>query len=89
MDKINYSSLPEHMREGMKLYIEQGIEPGGFLTAVLENNLMEAFGQADSINRHRLFDICGFIYNEAPHNCHGSPEIVKAWMEKFNPKENG
>lgn len=84
---IDYSSLPEHMQEGMKLYIENGIEPGSFLMAVLENNLMEAFGRADHINQERIRDYCSFLYNEAPRNCHGSPEIVDAWINRFREKE--
>lgn len=66
----------------MKLYIENGIEPGSFLTAVLENDLMEAFGRADDINRERLFDYCSFLYNEAPPACFGSKEKVKLWIKQ-------
>ena len=84
---IDYSSLPEHMQEGMRLYIERGIVPGSFLTAVLENNLIEAFGMADHINQAHMKEWCAFVYNELPGNCHGSPEIVSAWMAKFNQTE--
>ena len=80
--EINYSLLPEHMQEGMKLYIENGIPPGDFLLAVLENNLMEAFGRADSINRYALFDFCQFLYNKAPPQCYGSPDKVAEWLNK-------
>jgi len=63
----------------LKLYTENGIKPGGFLTAVLENNLMESFGRADHINRNRIGIICNYIYNDLPSSCHGSAEIVNAW----------
>ena len=43
---INYDSLPPHMHDVMRLYIEHGIEPGSFLTAVLSNDLMKALGKA-------------------------------------------
>jgi len=78
---IDYTLLPAHIRGGMKRYIEGRTPPGGFLTAVLNNNLMEAMGRADRINRERLFDICNFLYNEAPAVCWGSPERVKRWLE--------
>lgn len=80
---LNYNRIPEHMRDGMRLYIENGIEPGSFLRAVLENDLMEACSRADDINRHRLFDFAWFLYNGAPCECYGSPENVRAWLASF------
>ena len=56
MDR-NYDLLPEHIRGAMKRYIEDRLQPGGFLEAVLSNDLAGAFGRADHINRDRLFDI--------------------------------
>ena len=79
---INYESLPEGLRGGIERYIEHGIRPGSFLEAVLTNDLFSAFGRADLINRHRMFDICMWIYNEAPSQCWGSKEKVEAWIEK-------
>lgn len=81
MQEINYSRLPEHTRDGARLYIEKGTPPGHFMTAVLSNDLMGAMGRADDINRHRIFDICAFLHNEAPIGCFGSPERVKDWIE--------
>ncbi|MBI4099599.1 hypothetical protein HY440_01185 [Candidatus Microgenomates bacterium] len=68
--------------EGLKRYAEQGIPTGGFLRAVLENNLMEAFGQADIENTADMAEIVGYVYNEMPMSCHGSPEKVKAWLAR-------
>ena len=76
----NYDLLPEHIREAMKRYIENRIAPGDFLMAVLSNDLMGAISRADYINRDKIHDICCFLYNEAPADCWGSPEIVKQWL---------
>ena len=81
MRSINYELLSEHIRGSMKLYIENRVKPGGFLIAVLSNDLMAATARADHINRNNLFDICSFLYNEAPSCCHGSPEKVRAWLQ--------
>lgn len=81
---MNYDILPEHCRGGMRRYIENGIPPGSFLTAVLENNLVEAFGRADQINQERLRDYCLWLYNEAPAmpiRSWGSREIVRQWID--------
>jgi len=79
---INYERLPEHIRGGAKRYIEYGIQPGHFLTAVICNDLFEAFARADITCRNALFDIVGFFYNEAPGGCWGSSEKMKAYIEK-------
>lgn len=79
---FDYSLLPQHIRDAMQRYIEDRIQPGGFLTAVLSNDLAEAFARADHINRMRLHDIVRFLYNEAPSTCWGSPEKVKSWLGK-------
>lgn len=77
---INYDLLPEHMRDGFRRYIEVGIPGGHFMTAVLSNDLMGAFGRADDINRAMMHNICAFLYNDAPRGCYGSPEHVKDWI---------
>ena len=76
---IDYSRLPAHNRAGMQRYIEHGIAPGSFLSAVLSNDLMGALGKADEVNRAQIFDICVFLYNEAPAGCYGSAAKFKAW----------
>ena len=79
------SRVPYHTLESLKLYISDGIPPGGFLTAVLENDLMGAFGRADSQNAAALFDICAYIHNCVPYRAHGSPERVRAWITEHAP----
>lgn len=80
MREINYSRLPAYMQAGMRRYIENGIPPGSFLTAVLSNDLMEAFRRADDVNRLAMLDYAMFLHNEAPCGCFGSPEHVKDWI---------
>jgi hypothetical protein len=83
---MNYDRLPEHMRDGARLYIEHGIAPGGFMMAVLENNLAEAFGRADYVNTHCMASWVAWLYNDAPSSCWGSPERVAAWIKLFENK---
>ena len=71
-----------YTKEGIDAYVTDGVQPGGFLEAVLENNLREAFGSADLNNRDALFDIVSYCYNKIPRECWGSPEKVKAWIER-------
>lgn len=76
-------NVPAYMQQGLLDWINSGILPGSFLTAVLENNLMEAVGRADSTNSMRLKDYAQFLYNGAPADCHGSKEKVAAWAARF------
>jgi len=78
---INYGRLPPHLQGGVKRYIEEGVPPGGFLTAVIENNLRLAVGHADSTSLAALPEIVQFFYNESPGDCWGTPEKRKLWME--------
>jgi hypothetical protein len=76
----NYSLLPSQIRHGVQDYVENGNHVGGFLTAVITNDLKNAFGRADEVNRERLFDIVAFFHNEAPGPCWGNPDKMQTWM---------
>lgn len=80
--------IPEQIEESLILYRDKHIRTGGFLEAVLANDLMEAFGRADIYNRMEMFNICSYVYNNMPYNCHGSYEIVKAWLDKGKSDED-
>jgi hypothetical protein len=82
MNYQNMSRIPEHMRGGMLRWIEHGIYPGGFLTAVLENDLVGAVSRADHINIHRIPDYVRYLFNDAPSDCWGGPDEVRAWHEQ-------
>lgn len=82
MAQLRYDRLPNPaLTQGVKLYIENRIEPGSFLCALMENDLKEACARADDVNRHMLFEIVNWFYNEAPSTCWGSREKVKRWLE--------
>lgn len=74
--------LPAHMTDGMLRYIEKGIPGGGFLTALLSNDLKETFVRADLENAARVSDYVTFLYNYAPSGCWGSPARYDAWVEQ-------
>jgi hypothetical protein len=80
-------AVPQGIKNSLDRYVKEGTPTGGFLYAVLSNDLFEAFGRADIDNRMSLFDICSYIYGELPSTCHGSREIVNEWIDKFTKKE--
>jgi len=78
---VDYSSLPEHMRQGASDYIEHSQRPGSFLLAVLQNDLVESFAHADSINIEAMHTWTMWLNNEAPGECWGSKAKVDAWLD--------
>lgn len=79
---IDYTGLPERLRAGMQMYIEQHCATGRFLWAVLANDLRGACERADAHNQPRLFEIVRWLHNNAPAACWGSPENVDAWLRQ-------
>ena len=77
---FNYDAIPEHMRDGLRLYINEGIPPGSFMTALLCNDLRLACQCADSINRYRIFDFVSCFVNEIPMASWGSEEKFSDWI---------
>lgn len=88
MRRINYQTLPLGLHGTMQRYIDQRAPAGSFGTAVLSNNLREACATADDFNRHALFEIVSWLYNEAPSACWGSPEKVQQWLANEDGEEN-
>ena len=78
----DYSKIPAHMRESVRLYVEHRVKPGSFLMAVLENNFKETVICADETNLCYLQEWAEFLRWEIPSACQGSPEKVKAWLGK-------
>lgn len=74
--------IPERMMSSIKLYINERVEPGGFLTAVIQNNLKEAVGKADEENIGNIPAFIVYFYNEAPAACWGSLENMEAWLKE-------
>jgi len=77
---MNEYSIPERMRGAITRYIEDRRIPGGFLQAVICNNLSEAVGRADDENIRNLPAYVNFFYNHAPSQCWGSPEKMIKWL---------
>jgi hypothetical protein len=74
--------IPENLHRGLLRWIVEGIYPGGFLRAVLENDLRGAIGTADEASTQALPQIVRWIYSHAPYICWGSPERVEEWAHQ-------
>lgn len=80
-----YDRIPRHMREALRLWLEQG-QPHpelleSFLLAVLTNDLIGAFAHADDVNTFHMRDWTLFIYNDAPGGSWGTISDLVHWHE--------
>lgn len=71
--------VPSYMHGGIIRFYEDKIPPGSFLTAVINNNLREACGQADDTNRQVLFNYVQWFYNYAPAGTWGFEGAMEKW----------
>lgn len=78
--------IPDRMLDGIYRYIQHGILPGSFLTAVLNNNLADAVAHADDENMANLPAYVAYFYNETPSLCWGSAERVRNWVQAKQTK---
>ena len=71
---------PVQLQEAFRRYINERIPTGGFLRAVLENDLRTAVALADPINLGALRNIVAYAYEEIPAVAWGSRTAVAAWL---------
>jgi len=61
-------------------YVYERVPPGGFLQAVLINDLISAVAQADEENIEKIPAYIEFVYNHIPHAAWGTPKKVNDWI---------
>jgi hypothetical protein len=78
-----YSRVPvDYMADEIRRYVERGVPPGSFLTALLSNDLKEAFRMADDSNAKAMRAWVVWMVSEMPWKSQGSPERVAAWIAR-------
>lgn len=80
--------IPDQMADGIERWITHAIPPGGFLAAVIANDLKEAVGRADEENLRNLPAYVAYFYNYAPRGCWGSPEVLTTWRGTMANEES-
>ena len=68
-------------------YVEQHVPTGGFIHAVLCNDLFRALIKADVGSLIGLSNIVWYVQNNVPIKAHGTREKVEAWLANEPEKE--
>ena len=79
-DKAARAKIPLGVYLSLRRYADDRVPTGGFLRAVLSNNLERSIAKADLANLKVLPDIVRYMYNHMPGNCWGSSARVDAWL---------
>lgn len=72
--------MPPIILGSIDRYVKNRINPGGFVTAVLENRLAESIQRADDISLRALPEIVKYCQEEIPQECWGSRLRVSKWI---------
>jgi hypothetical protein len=74
--------IAAHTLDSLIAYVTTGSEVGGFLSAVLDNDLILASRLADSESQRSLASIACLLWNHAPPDSFGSAQKRRAWIEQ-------
>ncbi len=77
----DWSLIPEHMRGAVSRYVMHGLHPGGFLPAIICNDLQSAVARADSVNQSRIADYIRFFSSHVPRAAWGAESMMNKWMK--------
>ena len=75
------SFVPFHMRDGLLRYLEFGIMPGGFLEALINNDLKTTYARADHINTLKIREYLVWLMNYAPSDSWGYGGATQFWQK--------
>ena len=82
----DYSKIPVSTLESLSQYVEHHRRVGGFLEAVLSNDLIGAFARADEPNKAALWAIVSYCQFELePGQCWGSASNYQNWINDWEP----
>ena len=85
-DYIAYMKSRPELITSIRRHVEDGVKPGSFLSAVLDNDLREAIGQADDENLIHIWHVVAYCYHEIPGTCWGSKSQAQAWRAGIQAK---
>ncbi len=74
--------IPDYMRHGVIEYVENGTRVGAFLEAIISNNLVSSFAEADHENTLCIRAYADLLYNHFPSGSWGSRCAYKEWIAR-------
>lgn len=79
MTRPDSSKIEPRFKDSIDHFIKDGIPTGGFLYAVMTNDLKESIKRADDLAIDNIPHIVSYLYNDCPSICWGSVEKIYNW----------
>jgi hypothetical protein len=79
---LTWIHVHQDCREALFHYLLFGLNPGGFLTAVLTNDLYRASTVCDFENARRLSFVARVVLHALPPESFGNDQIMNAWQAR-------
>ena len=84
-ERLDLCRVPESLHSGLVEYFAARRRPGGFLSAVLQNDLRDAVLRADVENLARIGSLVMFLVNYTPATAWGSEDVFNGWLGATDP----
>lgn len=78
----------DDFKGSIERYLMQGLEPGGFATAMLARDFERALYSADVHNRKVFWGIAKWIAERMPPGSWGSYDNVRAWCQDLDGRRS-
>ncbi len=79
--RANQSKIPSHFIAGLERYLAFGIHPGGFMRAILSNDLVDVINRADADALSCLRPLSLLVFDCIDTRAWGTRQRVDEWME--------
>ncbi len=80
-DDAPWHTLPEHMWDGLRDYVMEGVPVGSFMESILSGGAWtDVLSKADAENQRAIMSWCRFIYNYVPAACWGTHQRYNNWV---------
>ncbi len=80
---VYFGDVPDTIRESLWNYMSYGLQPGGFMTAVLKNDFFSAMARADHTWSGKSFkQLAKWIDTNMPRHMRGSEAAMEQWAAK-------
>src|SRR5262245_5018593 len=80
-------SMPPGWIEELRAYLVDGKQPGGFLHAVLTNDLRGAIANGHALLAEHYDRFLGLVGESVPEAAQGTADKVKAWVQAHQKAE--
>ena len=74
------TGIPVNLHQPIVDYVQFGMPLGGYLTAIVSNDLTGAIGQCSTGDMTEIKFIVDFFYNNIPGSCWRSREAMTKWQ---------